>query len=67
MVNFNDLFEGPLLAPLFMIVPALVMVMLLALTMRSIIMRERAVIRDRRNDPQARAAYEAQWRDRPAA
>jgi hypothetical protein len=60
-------FSDPLFTPLFMIVPALILVMLMALTMRAVIMRERAMIRQRRQDQGARAAYESRWRDRSAA
>lgn len=59
--------EDPRFAPLFMIVPAVIMVLLLALTMRSVVMRERAMVRQNRQDPDAQAAYERRWRDRSAA
>lgn len=59
--------EDPRFAPLFVIVPAIIMVLLLALTMRAVIMRERAMVRQNRQDPDARAAYERQWRNHSAA
>lgn len=60
-------FSDPLFTPLFMIVPAIVLVALMALTMRAVIMRERAMIRRRREDTGARASYESRWRDHSAA
>ena len=59
--------EDPLFAPLFIIIPAVIMVLLLALTMRSVVMRERAMVRQDREDPDARAAYERRWRHPGAA
>lgn len=59
--------EDPRFAPLFMIVPAIIMVVLLALTMRAVIMRERAMVRQNRQDPESLQAYERQWRDHSAA
>jgi len=64
---FSTGFSDPLFTPLFMIVPALILVMLMALTMRAVIMRERAMIRHRRQDQTARAAYESRWRNQSAA
>lgn len=64
---FSIGFSDPLFTPLFMIVPALILVVLMALTMRAVIMRERAMIRHRRQDVDAQAAYERQWRNRSAA
>ena len=53
---------------LFFAISAAVIVVLLALTLRSVWMRERAMIRQRRRDAQAQAAYEEKWRrDHPAA
>ena len=53
---------------LFFAISAAVIVVLLALTLRSVWMRERAMIRQRRLDAQAQAAYEKKWRrDHPAA
>lgn len=49
--------------PLFIIGPVLLMVVLLGLTMRSIVLRERAMIRQRRHEEQERAAYENRWRE----
>ncbi len=59
--------EDPRFAPLFMIVPAVTMVLLLALTMRAVIVRERAMVRQNREDSGARAAYEQRWRNHSAA
>ena len=63
MPNFSD----PVFAPLSIIAPALLLIVLLALTMRSIILREKAMIRERRNSDEARAAYDSNWRNRTAA
>lgn len=59
--------EDPRFAPLFVIVPSLIMVVLLALTMRAVIMRERAMVRQNRQDADIQTAYEQQWRNRGAA
>jgi len=60
-------FTQLLATPLSMIVPAAVMVLLIALTMYAVIKRERAMIRERRRDPAAQAAYMSCWRNRTAA
>ncbi|HPY26011.1 MAG: hypothetical protein QG655_2957 [Actinomycetota bacterium] len=65
MINIG--LEHPLFAPLFMIVPAVIMVLLLALTMRAVIMRERAMVRRHRDNPEALQTYERQWRYHSAA
>ena len=53
---------------LFFVISAAVIVVLLALTLRSVWMRERAMVRQRRLDAQAQAAYAEKWRrDHPAA
>ncbi|HOB48429.1 MAG TPA: hypothetical protein PKK01_03835 [Mycobacterium sp.] len=65
MINIG--LEDPRFAPLFMIVPAIIMVLLIALTMRSVILRERAMVRQHREDPDARRAYEQTWRNHSAA
>lgn len=59
--------EDPRFAPLFMIVPAIIMVLLLALTMRSVILRERALVRQNGEDREAQRAYERRWRSDRAA
>ena len=64
MINIG--LEDPRFAPLFMIVPAVIMVLLLALTMRSVILRERAMVRQNREDPEAQRAYEQRWRNHSA-
>lgn len=61
--NIHD----PSLAPLFIIASSVVLITLLALTMRSIIMREKAMIRHNRKDVDARASYESRWRTPGAA
>jgi hypothetical protein len=48
---------------LVMMAMAVILGVLLALTMRSIVLREKAMIRQRREDPQARASYESRWRN----
>ena len=63
-IDVHDL----LAAPLSMTVLGIVMVVLMALTMNSIIKRERAMmVRDRRHDSAARVAYMARWRNQTAA
>lgn len=53
---------------LFFVISAAVVVLLVALTLRSVWMRERAMVRQRRLDAEAQAAYESKWRkDHPAA
>lgn len=64
---FSIGFSDPLFTPLFMVVPAFILVLLMALTMRAVVMRERAMIRHRRQDVDARDAYERQWRKQSAA
>ena len=59
--------HDPSLLPLFIIASSLVLITLLALTMRSIIMREKAMIRRNRHDADARASYESRWRTPGAA
>ncbi|ULE32733.1 hypothetical protein [Mycobacterium sp. IDR2000157661] len=61
--DFNELMATPFL----MAVTALVMVVLMALTMRSVIKRQRAMIREPRHDYFARLAYTSRWRDRTSA
>lgn len=51
--------------PLFMIFSATVMIVLIALTLRSIIRRERAMINTAMDEPREIAAYLERWR--PAA
>lgn len=48
---------------LVMMAGAFTMLVLLGLTMRSVIMREKAMIRERRQDHEARQAYETRWRN----
>ena len=53
---------------LFFVISAAVIIVLLALTLRSVWMRERAMVRQRRFDAEAQAAYDSKWRkDHPAA
>ena len=59
--------HDPSLLPLFIIGSSVVLIMLLALTMRSIIMREKAMIRRNRQDEAVRASYESNWRTPGAA
>lgn len=59
--------SDPLIAPFFMVAPAIVMVLLLALTMRSVILREKAMNRRARADREVRSAYESNWRRHTAA
>lgn len=48
--------------PLFIIGAGMIMLVLLGLTMRSIIRRERAMIDAAADDPRRIAAYEQRWR-----
>lgn len=48
---------------LVMMALAFTMLVLLGLTMRSVIMREKAMIRQRRQNVDARVAYENRWRN----
>lgn len=61
--DFNQLMA----MPLSMAVTAFVMVVLLALTMRAVIMRERAMIRESRHDSFTQSVYTNRWRNRTAA
>lgn len=51
--------------PLFIIFAGTVMIALIALTMRAVIRREKAMINAEKNSPQDVAAYMSRWR--PAA
>ncbi|MCB1264732.1 MAG: hypothetical protein KDB56_09085 [Mycobacterium sp.] len=48
--------------PLFIIFAGMVLITLIALTMRSIVRREKAMINSRLDDPIRIAAYEQRWR-----
>ena len=65
-MNENDLSQLLLATPLSA-VPAIAMVLLIALTMRSVIKRERAMIPKRRRDSAAQVAYMSRWRNRTLA
>ncbi len=54
-------------SPLAVLLPAIISVVLIALTMYSVIKRERAMIRERRYDPGAKVAYVNRWRNRTVA
>ncbi|KMO67933.1 hypothetical protein EV589_1167 [Mycobacterium sp. BK558] len=60
----NELSQLLLASPLSA-VPAAVMVVLTALTMRSVIKREQAMLPQRRPSDVARASYVDRWRTRP--
>lgn len=60
--DFNQLMA----TPLSMTVTGIVMVVLMALTMRSIVKRQRAMVRESRHDYLTRTAYTSRWRN-PAA
>ena len=60
-MNTTDL-NQLMATPLFMVVTAVVMVVLIALTMRAVIMRERAMIGESRHDSFARGVYTTRWR-----
>lgn len=63
----NTDFNQMMATPFFMTVPAIVMVLLIALTMRAVINRERAMIPERRHDSEAQVAYMSRWRNGPSA
>lgn len=66
-MNAIELNSAVLTAPYFLIAAGIVMVVLMALTVRSVIMREKAMIRRNREDADLRAAYETRWRNTGAA
>jgi len=51
------------LAPLFIIFAGTVLIALIALTMRSVVRREKAMIRSKMDEPHEVAAYEERWRN----
>jgi hypothetical protein len=52
---------------IYIIIAAVALIVLIWLTMRSIIRRERAMIRENMDEPHEIAAYEERWRKRPGA
>ena len=52
---------------IYIIIAAVALIVLIWLTMRSVIRRERAMIRDSMDEPHEIAAYEERWRKRPGA
>ncbi len=50
------------ITPLFIIFAGTVMIMLIALTMRAVIRREKAMIKSAMDEPHEVAAYTARWR-----
>ncbi|MEI6503872.1 MAG: hypothetical protein WCP21_22905 [Armatimonadota bacterium] len=52
---------------IYIIVAAIAVIALIWLTMRSIIRRDRAMIRENMDEPHEIAAYEERWRKRPEA
>jgi hypothetical protein len=51
----------------YIIIAAVALIVLIWLTMRSVIRRERAMIRESMDEPHEVAAYEERWRKRPGA
>ena len=51
----------------YIIIAAVALIVLIWLTMRSVIRRERAMIRESMDEPHEIAAYEERWRNRPEA
>lgn len=49
-------------APLFIIFAGTVLIALIALTMRSVVRREKAMIKSAMDEPHEVAAYERRWR-----
>lgn len=60
-------FTNPVIMPFFIIAAGVVMIVLLTLTLRSIVLREKAMIRRNREDAAVRASYETRWRTPGAA
>jgi len=52
---------------IYIIIAAVALIVLIWLTMRSVIRRERAMIRESMDEPHEIAAYEERWRKRPEA
>ncbi|MEI7544183.1 MAG: hypothetical protein WCJ53_05095 [Mycobacteriaceae bacterium] len=52
---------------IYIIIAAVALIVLIWLTMRSVIRRERAMIRESMDEPHEIAAYEERWRKRPGA
>ncbi|MDZ4264276.1 MAG: hypothetical protein U1D00_00975 [Mycobacterium sp.] len=62
---YNTDLNQLLATPLFMSVPAIVLILLMALTMNAVIKRERAMmIRESRHESVAQVAYMNRWRNR---
>jgi hypothetical protein len=57
----------PAFEALFVVAPVVVLVVLLALTMRSIVMRDRAMVGKKAQTPVSQEAYEKEWRHRDSA
>jgi hypothetical protein len=53
--------------PIFIILAGIAVIALLALTMRSIIRRDKAMIRDNMSEEHRIANYKDRWRDTPGA
>jgi hypothetical protein len=52
---------------IYIIIAAVALIVLIWLTMRSVIRRERAMIRESMDEPHEIAAYEERWRNQPGA
>ncbi|MEO3760475.1 hypothetical protein ABGB19_19600 [Mycobacterium sp. B14F4] len=65
-MNTSD-FNQLMATPLSMALTAVVMVVLMALTMRAVVMRQRAMIRESRHDSFAQLIYTSSWRNRTSA
>lgn len=63
----NTEFYQLMATPFFLIAPSIVLIVLMALTMRAVINRERAMIPERRRDQDARVAYMNRWRNQTSA
>lgn len=61
-MNTTDL-NQLMATPSSMAFAAIVMVVLMALTMRAVIMRQRAMIRESRHDSFAQSVYTSRWRN----
>ncbi len=60
----NNMLNQLLATPLSIIILASVMVVLMALTMYSVIKRDRAMTRARRNNSEAKESYMSRWQNR---
>ncbi|MGB3012282.1 MAG: hypothetical protein WBB54_13110 [Mycobacterium sp.] len=63
----NSFFHNPEMAPYFFIGGGVVLIILLALTMRSIVRRDKAMVDTSMDEPHEIAAYQDRWRGQRSA